>query len=65
MERAVIAMLHFRPHRSSHGVMVMAFLNSGTQVYMNMESGRSDDCLYETTFFYGHLNAFLYLRSSA
>ncbi len=46
--------------RSNHCVAFARRLNQGDQVNSYMESGSGDDCLYETTFFYGQFNVFMY-----
>lgn len=43
----------------STGVSTIQRLTTGQTVAMYMESGQSTDCLYDTSFFYGHLNVFM------
>ena len=49
---------------SSHGVETMVRMTSGQTITMRMESGATNDCLYETSFFYGHLNVLLYFADA-
>lgn len=46
---------------SSHGVALFRRLTAGQAVNIFMESGASNDCLRDTSYFYGQLNMFLYL----
>ncbi len=47
---------------SSHGVEFVRLLEQGQRVAAVMESGQGDDCLYETSYWYQHFNAMLYMR---
>ncbi len=49
---------------STHGVSLMRYMTAGQQVYLQMESGSTNDCLYDTSFFYGQLNAMLYVTDT-
>lgn len=49
---------------SSHCVHVACRLTANQEVTTFMESGRGDDCLVETSFFYGQFNAFLYFADA-
>ncbi len=44
---------------SSHGVSTLRYLNAGDTVSLWMESGQSNDCLYESGWFYNEFSVLL------